>query len=254
MLKSILNNKVIKKIAIIGVIFVLVLLLLDLLIIPWWVDKAEVEVPKVIGMNQDEAIKQLENTDLNPIISDTAFNQNYPKGTIVLQKPDPGSIVKVGRRVYLFVSGGEPTVIVPILKGKSLRDAKFALERIGLLLGEVEYLPSNNPKNMIFDQEYVEGTPLKKGQSVKVYVSSGIESGNIIVPDLIGKSLMEASKILADSSLKVGKITYQISFTLLPNTVIDQYPSKDSKLNAGDPVDLFVTKAAEENIQKEIEE
>jgi len=59
---------------------------------------------------------------------------------------------------------------------------------------------------------------------------------------LIGKSLVEAQKVLADSSLNVGKINYQSSFSLLPNTVVDQYPSKGSKVNPGSSVDLFVTK------------
>ncbi|MCK7523076.1 MAG: PASTA domain-containing protein [Ignavibacteriales bacterium] len=64
---------------------------------------------------------------------------------------------------------------------------------------------------------------------------------------------MEAGKVLADSSLKVGKLNYQISFSLLPNTVIDQYPSKGNKLNPGDAVDLFVTKSGEDQIQNEVE-
>ena len=103
---------------------------------------------------------------------------------------------------------------------------------------------------MIFDQEFVEGTPIKKGQLVGVSVSSGIESGEISVPDLIGKSLMEAGKVLADSLLKIGKLNYQISFSLLPNTIIDQYPSKGTKLNPGDAVDLFVTKAGENQFRR----
>ena len=141
-----------------------------------------------------------------------------------------------------------------MLKGKSVRDAKFALERIGLILGTVEQVPSTNPKSMIFDQEFVEGTPIKKGQTIGVSVSSGIETGEISVPDLIGKSLMEAGKVLADSLLKVGKLNYQISFSLLPNTIIDQYPSKGTMLNPGDAVDLFVTKSGEDQIQNEVKE
>lgn len=107
---------------------------------------------------------------------------------------------------------------------------------------------------MIFDQQYVDGTPLKKGDSVGVTVSAGEEFGEITVPDLIGKSLTEAEKILADSSLQVGKINYQPSFSLLPNTVLDQYPSKGNKANKGDQVDLFVTKSADSKIQEETTE
>jgi len=254
MLKNIFTNKFVKRTLIIFAAILVFLLFLDFLLLPWWVSRDETKVPKVVGMKEQEAFALVEDHDLNPIISDTTYNESFPKGTIVLQRPEEGSTVKVGRRVYLFISGGEPIVLVPMLKGKSIRDAKFALERIGLILGTVEQVPSSNPNNMIFDQEFVEGTPIKKGQSVGISVSSGIESGEISVPDLIGKSLMEAGKVLADSSLKVGKLNYQISFSLLPNTVIDQYPSKGNKLNPGDAVDLFITKSGENQIQNEVEE
>lgn len=254
MLKNIFNSRFFKPLLIFISAFVILLLFLNFIILPWWVSKDETKVPKVVGMNEKDAFALLEDHDLEPIISDTTFNESFPKGTIVLQRPEEGSTVKVGRRVYLFVSGGEPTVIVPMLIGKSVRDAKFALERIGLVLGTVEQVPSNNPKNMIFDQEFVEGTPIKKGQTVGVLVSSGIETGEISVPDLIGRSLMEAGKILADSSLKIGKLNYQKSFSLLPNTVIDQYPSKGTMVNPGDAIDLFITKAGDDEIQNEVEE
>ena len=73
-------------------------------------------------------------------------------------------------------------------------------------------------------------------------MSVGSNQGLLTVPDLMGKSLVEAQKILADSSLNVGKINYQRSYSLLPNTVVDQYPSKGSKVSPGTTVDLFVTK------------
>ncbi len=76
----------------------------------------------------------------------------------VFQKPDAGAMVKEGRAVYLFVSGGDKIIPVPMLKGKSILDAKFALERLGLKLGRVERIPSSQPEDMIFDQQYEDGT------------------------------------------------------------------------------------------------
>ena len=254
MFKNILKSKFIKSLLIFLGVIIFIFLILDYLFLPWWVNREETTVPNVVGIAENEAMELLQDRDLNPIITDTTFNESYPKGTIVLQRPEAGSVVKVGRRIYLFLSGGEPVVLVPMLKGKSVRDAKFALERIGLKLGTVNQVPSSNPKYMIFDQQYVEGTPVKKGESVDISVSTGIETGEILTPDLIGKSLIEATKILADSSLKVGKLNYQVSFSLLPNTVIDQYPSKGSKLNPGEAVDLFITKSGDSNNQGEIEE
>lgn len=233
------------------ILFVIVLLM-DNVVLPWYVSSPKEKVPDVVGKNQTEAVKLLESKDLEPVIGDTTYDEKFPEGSIIFQRPRAGETVKEGRRVYLFVSGGEFVVSVPDLKGKSIRDAKFSLERLGLKLGGVDQEPSSYPKDMIYDQQYAEGTPIKKGESVNVTVSIGqAQAGSIEVPDLIGKSLTEAEAILADSSLKVGKINYQPSFSLLPNTILDQYPSKGNKVNPGDAIDLFVTKSAGENEIKE---
>ena len=252
-MKKFLQRPLVKKILLYFIGFVVIVLIFDNIIFPWYVSSPEVVVPDVKGLEESKAFSVLENSNLEPIISDTTYDIRFSRGSIVIQRPYAGEKVKEGRRVYLFVSGGEPVVAVPILKGKSLKDAKFALERLGLKLGQVDEVSSNHPKDMIFDQQYVEGTPIKKGEYVGVSISIGVGEGTIIIPDLIGKSLAEAERVLADSSLKVGRINYQHSFSLLPNTILDQYPSKGNKTNSGDAVDLFVTKAAEsdEEIREE---
>lgn len=241
-MKNLIEKTFVKKSLIaIGAIIVF-LIIFDNIIMPWYVSSSEEVVPKVVGLSDSEAIEKLEDAGFEPVISDTSYGTNQPAGKIFLQKPEAGKIVKKGRTIYLFVSGGEQLVTVPQLKGKNIVDAKLALERVGLKLGQVELVASNYPKDMIFDQQYVEGTKLKKGETIKIFVSSGQTEGTIEVPYLIGKSLSEAQKILSENSLSVGKITYHISNTLLPNTVLDQYPVPGNKLNPGEKVDLFITK------------
>lgn len=241
-MKNLLEKTFVKKsLLTVGAIIVF-LLILNNIIMPWYVSSPEEVVPKVVGLSDFEAIKKLEEAGFRPVVADTSYGTNQPAGKIFLQKPEAGKIVKEGRTIYLFVSGGEQLVSVPQLKGKNIVDAKLALERVGLKLGQIELVASNYPRDMIFDQQYVEGTKLKKGKTIKVFVSSGQTEGTIEVPDLIGMSLSEAKNILTDNLLTVGKITYQISNTLLPNTVLDQYPVPGNKLNPGEKVDLFITK------------
>ncbi len=241
-MKNILKKPFIRKSLYVLAGFILFILLMNNVVMPWYVNSPEKAVPKVVGLDVSQAEKILDDSDLVAVIADTTYDASVPKDHVILQRPNSGEIVKIGRRIYLFVSGGEPIVSVPNLKGKSIRDAKFALERLGLSLGQIEDVPSDNPRDMIFDQQYAEGTKLQRGARVGVTISVGNDEGLLSVPDLIGKSLVEAQKVLADSSLNVGKINYQSSFSLLPNTVVDQYPSKGSKVNPGSSVDLFVTK------------
>ncbi|MFA6026222.1 MAG: PASTA domain-containing protein [Ignavibacteriaceae bacterium] len=243
--KLLQNPKVKKLLYFLGGLFIF-FLLFNYLLMPWFVYSAEVQVPKVVSLQQEEAIKVLEDAGLNVFIGDTTFVETgFAKNAIILQKPHAGEIVKKGRRIFLVLSGGEPMADVPSLRGKSVTNARFALERVGLKIGEITEVSSDNPKDIIIAQQFVAGVKLKKGAYINVEVSSGQVEGNIEIPNLIGKSLTEAEKILNENFLKVGKINYQPSFDLLPNTVKDQYPSPGSKLNQGDAVDLFITKNVE---------
>lgn len=250
-MKKLLENRFVKK-SLIGLgILVLLIFILDFIILPLYVSESEVSVPNVVGMTDDEALATLEAEGFEPVISDTSFGVSIPVGRIFLQKPEPNKVVKEGRKIYLFISGGDQVISVPSLKGKNIRDARLALERVGLKIGNIEEVASTHPKDMIFDQQFAEGTKLRKGQNVGVTVSIGKGGGDIIVPDLIGKSLTEARRILSDSTLAIGKVNYQISSTLLPNTVLDQYPAPGNRLNSNSTVDLFITK--EGSIEEKIE-
>lgn len=250
-LKIFLKSKFARRLLYFFAIVFVLIVLLDKLILPWYVESPETIVPDVVGMKDTDAIELLKNSGFEPMVVDTTYGESYPEGIIFLQKPTDKKVVKVGRRIYLFVSGGAHVVAVPQLIGKTMLDAKFALERIGLKLGRVTQLPSDKPKDMIFDQQFAEGTTLNKGQTVNISVSAGRSGGSIIVPNLIGKSLTQAESILTSKSLLIGKINYQTSQTLLPNTILDQYPSGGNKLNPGEKVDLFVTKSSEPEIKEE---
>ena len=253
-MKKLFEKPIVKKSLIALGAIIAFILIMDNIVMPLYVSSPETIVPKVIGLDEADAIQILKDEDFRPVISDTSYGVSLPPGKIFLQKPEGGKVVKKGRTIFLFISGGQQTVAVPLLKGKSVLDARFALERIGLKLGNIDEAASDQPKDMIFDQQFAQGTMLRKGQSVGVSVSIGKGFGDIEVPDLIGKSLSEAREVLSKNSLTVGKINYQISNTLLPNTILDQYPAPGNKLNSGEGVDLFLTKQGTLEDKKEITE
>lgn len=253
-MKKLLNNPLVKKFLIAFASIIAIILFFNFILMPLYVSGSEIVVPNVVGLTEEEAFQTLKDADFNPSIADTSFGVSLPPSRVFLQKPESKKLVKEGRTVFLFISGGDQIISVPLLKGKSIRDARLSLERIGLKLGSIDELASTHPKDMVFDQQFAEGTKLRKGQSVSITVSIGSGDGEIVVPDLIGKSLTEAQRILLDSTLTVGKVNYQISSTLLPNTVLDQYPAPGNKLNTGNSVDLFITKEGTTQQQSEFTE
>jgi eukaryotic-like serine/threonine-protein kinase len=200
-------------------------------------------VPAVVGLPLAQAKTTLDSADLRSVEADTRPDPLYGPGFVIQQNPVAGSVVKGSRRVYLTVSGGEILVVVPSLRGRSMRDARFALERYSLKLGSVSYDTSDTfPENTIIEQSIPTETKVARGTSVSIVVSQGRVLRDRIVPDLLGKSLSEAERILSETGLTLGKINYQLSFDLVPNTVVEQYPRSGEALGTGEAVDLFVVK------------
>lgn len=244
-MKKFFQNKLARTALIVFAALFCLLLLLNFVLMPWYVNSPEIEVTKVVGDQIELAKQKLEEAGFTPVIGYTTYDGRFPEGSVILQKPEAGEVVKQGRRIYLIISGGAAKIEVPELTGKSLADAKFALERINLTLGEINYVSSNSPKDVVVAQSKPRGSFAQKGSAVNVSLSLGEAEGDIVVPNLIGTSLSDAEKILQDLTLKVGKINYQPSFAVLPNTIIDQYPSKGSKVMEGTSVHLFITKLIE---------
>lgn len=242
------NYKRTLKLSAIGLgIFLVLLLLANDVIMPLYTQQGRTtRVPDVLGLNLENAKDVLTKAGLTPREAETRIDKQYPIGTVAVQNPVAGSEVKFDRGVYLTISGGEPLVKVPTLRGKSLRDARFTLERTALTLGNVIYQVSAEfPENTIIDQAVSEGTMVKNGSKIDVTVSQGRLSNRFPIPNITLKSLTEAEKILTQIGFKIGTITYQVSTDLLPNTVLDQSPKGGELVSLDQPVNLVVAQQAD---------
>jgi eukaryotic-like serine/threonine-protein kinase len=230
----------------IGSLFALVIIL-DIIVLPWYVNhEGTLPVPDVVGMPEVEAIRVLDSLKLEPRRGEVRPDKEYPEGYVVAQNPIPSQIVKPNRRVYLTISGGEQLASVPELKGRSIRDTKFALERSGLKLGAVlREISKEFPEGTIISQDVTAGARVKRGSYIRVTQSAGQTMDSLVVPSVVGKTLNEAQKVLTQKGFKAGSITYQISADLLPNTVIDQLPRMNEVVNYGKAIDLFIAQAPE---------
>ncbi len=237
---------IIKKIATWSIVFftisAIILFVIDVFIMPAVVNSKEVTVPNLVGIQKDEAGKILKDINLQVIYEGPRYNEKFPIDHVIFQKPEAGSVVKENRRVYLFISGGNPLTKMPDLINRSLRDAKITVENMGFVVDQVTEVKSEEPANTVIEQYPEEGTKLQRGAKVSLTISTGPNIGMVRVPDLYGLSLKEARKVLQQNSLVIGNINYEESKNLLPNTVITQYPSKNNLVQTGESIDLFITK------------
>ena len=235
-----------KKILIFVGAFIVVIILFNYVVMPLYVKHSKMtKVPNVVGMNFNDAKQILDETGLDVKQGDIRYDEAKSVGQVLEQNPQADQQVKVGRRIYLVVCGGEQLVEVPKLSGRSIRDAKYTVEQRNLQIGNIVKKYSNlYPEDVIISQVIQPGSRVKKNTKIDVIVSQGAQLGDIIVPDVTGKTLTEAKKTLQDKKLIVGKITYQPS-DLPTGKVLDQYPRKDKSVSEKSTVDLFVAKKRE---------
>ncbi len=223
-------------------IFLLMVFLIDKVIMPYYVQQGKTtKVPNVTGLTLDEAMKVLVDQGLEGRKADVRPDKQYAEGTVAQQNPAPGAEVKFGRGVYLTLSGGEMRVEVPDLKGRTIRDATFALERYALRIGEIRYeVSSDFPVNTVIQQGTTEGTKVSRSTAVDVVLSQGPNKEQIPVPNVVQRTFSDAQRILLQLNLRVGNVTYQPNKDLLPNTVMDQFPKPGEMVAEGHAVDLIV--------------
>jgi len=233
-------------------LFIVALFLIDTFVMPYYVNKGgTLTVPKVVGVKEEQAKRILDSLHLEPRRGEIRQDPSYPEGYVILQNPAPDQVVKTGRRVYLTISGGEQDVIVPSLRGRSIRDSKFALDRAALKQGAIQYQVSIElPEGTIITQDIPAGSKVKKNTYISVIVSAGESIDSIYIPSLIGKTFTEAQKILKEKGLRAGNITFQINDELLPNTVIDQLPRENEVVTTQKDVDLFISQTPDKSNAK----
>ncbi len=246
LLSKILLSRLAKKFYLWCGILIGFFILMNWVVMPWYVhDGGTVTVPDVVGMDSSEGRAVLDTAGLQFELGGSKSSK-LPPNTILAQNPEAGSVVKHGRRIYMILSGGTEKVQVPNLVGHSQREAQFMLERIGFRLGTVTADSSSEyPQNVVMSQSIQPGSKVTTGSAISMVVSSGpVEAGEVSVPNLVGRPLSEAQRLILNANLVLGKISFQPSKKLVPNTVLEQYPRAKDIVPKGPAVNLFVSSIA----------
>jgi beta-lactam-binding protein with PASTA domain len=126
----------------------------------------EITVPNLAKLTEEQVEEKLDELDLDYVLLDSVdFNSDFPKFSVVEQDPLPGAKVKVGRKVYIKINAsGFSSVRIPDLIEKTYREAVPTLKALGLVEGQIIYIP-NLGKDMVIEMR-CNGKNLKVGDRV----------------------------------------------------------------------------------------
>lgn len=223
--------------------FLILLVFADIIIMPLWTRQgAETEIPNVIDLSYQAAETKLKDADLNVIKGGEEYDPMRPKGTVINQVPEGGTMVKTGRRVVLTLSKGSASAIVPTMEGFTLREARLLLEKEGLRQGNVTwYEDVNRPDGVIIGSIPPAGTVMKLNADVQLIVNRMESEMMVKVPNFVGLDLDKARSLAEENYLLIGDISYSVDEKLLPETVTSQSVPDGLDVKKWTVVDLTVS-------------
>ena len=200
-------------------------------------------IPNFISLSADEATAVSNDVFEYEIVYKS--NPDFESGSVISQSPMPNVTRKLYKKdgklkIMLTVNQQNQYIVLPKLVGTSLRDTLIDLKAFGLKVNVIKEYSQSTPSGIIFAASHQEGSSIKSGDSVTLYVSLGRQTLNVSVPDLTGKSEQEAIVLLTKKGFKAGEIRYENSFSK-SGTVISQSTAAGISLPEGSKISFTVS-------------
>jgi beta-lactam-binding protein with PASTA domain len=206
-----------------------------------------VTVPDLTGKTPDEASQAARAVGLQLEEQEgrARFDERVPRGRVLLQQPEAGSLAKPAQAVRVVLSLGARELRVPELAGLAPRAAALKLSREALELGPVSWYRDPTAPQGIVAQDPDAETPAAKGETIRVLMSRGAPDARIVMPDFVGKDAQAARDRLEKFGFRVGSARFEAYDGVRPNTVLKQFPPAGYPLSNHEVVSLTVSRSAE---------
>jgi serine/threonine-protein kinase len=133
---------------------------------------SERQVPRVMGLSETQARRELEGAGL---VAEPASREPHPRvsaGIVTWQDPPPGVAAPRGSQVVLTVSTGTPRVLVPDVFGLDAELAQRLVLAAGLRVDAVDSLDDKRvPRGIAVRSEPAAGDSLHLGRGVILHLA-----------------------------------------------------------------------------------
>ncbi|MCX7994189.1 MAG: PASTA domain-containing protein [candidate division WOR-3 bacterium] len=145
---------------------------------------------------------------------------------------------------FVLPIGQTGEVVIPDFTGSTYEQALVIAENRGLLLvkgGEEEN--ERIPENQICRQVPLPGSIVRRKSSITVYISKG--SSAVMVPELKGLGLSEATIKLNELGLRIGDIKTEENATVDKDKIVTTQPPPNTKVKKGDAITIVLSGGTE---------
>ncbi len=199
---------------------------------------AQVEVPNVVDETLERAQAILEARNLKVSIVQEV-NPDKAEGIVFGQDPEFGQEVDEGTTVELKVSSGAEATPVPNVTGSQVNQARILLTAQGFTnIREAPTDDESAPTGEVVDQDPQPNSQVTSDTEIVLFVSTGPAARP--VPNVVGKSLAEASNLLGQAGFTVNQES-EASSTVASGLVIRTSPAAGTSAAKGASVTVVVS-------------
>lgn len=205
-------------------------------------EETKIMVPmiKVVGMNEEDAKRKLEQIGLLMFVVEYQ-SSTEPDGTILTQSVNEGQQVATGTTIEVVVAGAEAEdssmVDVPNVVGRAENEAVNMLLSAGLNYQKSYEYNSSVAAGTVINQSPANGS-VAKSTTVTIVISQGEQA--ITVPSVIGKTQTDAQNTLANQNLKYN-VTTDYSDSVEEGQIISQSIDAGKTVAPGTTVTIVVS-------------
>ncbi|MFC4687381.1 PASTA domain-containing protein [Epilithonimonas pallida] len=218
----------------------------------------EVPVPNVMNMTVHEAIKILDDSGLEYEVDSFKYDPKFRPFQVLAVNPNPGANVKNGRIITLKVNPRTwAKVAIPDIIDRYKGLAFNQLNLVGLKVGDTLYEPSiqrDAVLRIIYNGTSVKpGTQIPRFSAVDLVIGSG-PLRNVSIPNVVGRTVQEAKKIIAQALFEVGIVEHEDGGKDDSDIVYYQDPEFGSLRDQGMQIDLWASKKTPAELQNKIKQ
>ncbi|MBB6449345.1 serine/threonine-protein kinase [Geomicrobium halophilum] len=205
-------------------------------IIPELLSPDEVEVPDVVGLEEEEAIETM-NASALEVETEFEFHNEVEEGEVYYQDPAAGRTMLENQTVTLSISEGQETMEMPDVIGLDVEQAEEELE----VFSDIELVSEQTDEvasNLVVDQEPAADEEVIADETrVRLTYS---ETPEVTLQDLTGTSQEGVNNYLETNNL-TGSFQSTYSDTVPEGDIISHDPAPYETISQGSEINFVVS-------------